>query len=157
MLTTFSCIIFLKNIDNGFKTWNSFHCSIYCKLSLMWQRSTLSRAGSAQGSRNAHFINRRQRETQQNDLIRLLQPLTSHIYSHISQFALKHVTDVTDLTDLTVLTQLTKCHEKGWIWPETPVWDVQLHSHLTWNTIDQPVSIQRNQAGHRLQRLNNRD
>ena len=55
------------------------------------------------------------RETQQNDLIRLLQPLTSHIYSQISQFALKHVTDLTDLTVLTVLTQLTECHEKGLI------------------------------------------
>ena len=42
-------------------------------------------AGSAQGSRNAHFINRRQRETQQNDLIRLLQPLT-------------HLTQITDIT-----------------------------------------------------------
>ena len=60
----------------------------------MWQRSTLSRAGSAQGSRNAHFINRRQRETQQNDLIRLLQP-----FSYLTQ-----------ITDITV--RFETCHRR---------------------------------------------
>ena len=60
---------------------------------LLWQRSTLSRAGSAQGSRNAHFIDWRQRETQQNDLIRLLQPHTC-------------------LTDITVRLETTHRHHR---------------------------------------------
>ena len=33
MMTAFSCIIILKNLDNGFKTLNSFNISIYFKIS----------------------------------------------------------------------------------------------------------------------------
>ena len=108
--------------SNNRSQWNhldlvgtSIRQAIIMRCLWMWQRSTLSRAGSAQGSRNAHFINRRQRETQQYDLIRFLQP---HTY-------------LTEITDITVRFETThrrhrrhrshrsnrshithKCHEK---------------------------------------------
>ena len=106
----------------------------------MWQRSTLSHARSAQGSRNAHFINRRQEGNPAEWFDTFIT--ASHI-SHIQ-------------SDITV--RFETCHrrhrphrshrshsshsshtthrvsrKKAGFRPETPVWDVQLHSQH-WTT-----------------------
>ena len=92
-------------------------CIVYClvKLNKQYYCDNI-RLCPVQDQRRAHAMHilsiGDKGETQQNDLIRLLQPHMSH-RSQISQFALKQLIDITDLTDLTDLTVHTSVTKKG--------------------------------------------
>ena len=79
------------------------------------------------------FYGLEQRETQQNSLIRLLQPHRSHIYSqryHSSLWNMSQTSQTSQISQFSQFSQFSR--KKAGFRPETPVWDVQLHS--------QPVS-----------------
>ena len=82
------------------------------------------------------FYRLKQRETQQNSLIRLLQPFTSHIYSqryHSSLWNMSQTSQTSQISQISHNSQFSQfSRKKAGFRPETPVWDVQLHS--------QPVS-----------------